>query len=35
MYICGGDTKIATDTKSLDGPYDYHVSNGDAIKANI
>ena len=35
MYICGGDAKITTDTKSLDSPYAYHVSNGDAIKANI
>ena len=35
MYIRGGDAKIATDTKSLDSPYAYHVSNGDAIKANI
>ena len=35
MYICGGDAKIATDTKSLDSPYAYHVSNGDAIKATI
>ena len=35
MYIRGGDTKIATDTKSLDSPYAYHVSNGDAKEANI
>ena len=35
MYIRGGDAKIATDTKSLDSPCAYHVSNGDAIKANI
>ena len=35
MYIRGGDAKITTDTKSLDSPYAYHVSNGDAIKANI
>ena len=35
MYIRGGDAKIATDTKSLDSPYAYHVSNGDAKEANI
>ena len=35
MYIHGGDAKIATDTKLLNSPYAYHVSNGDAIKANI
>ena len=35
MYIRARDAKIATDTKSLDSPYAYHVSNGDAIKANI
>ena len=35
MYIRARDAKIATDTKSLDSPYTYHVSNGDAIKANI
>ena len=35
MYIHGGDAKIATDTKLLDSPYAYHVSNGDAIKTNI
>ena len=34
VNIRGGDTKIATDTKSLDSPYAYHVSS-DAIKANI
>ena len=27
--------KSLTDTKSLDSPYAYHVSNGDVIKANI
>ena len=35
VNICGGDTKIATDTKSLDSRYAYHVSNGDVIEANI
>ena len=35
MYIHACDAKITTDTKSLDSPYAYHVSNGDAIKANI
>ena len=35
MYICGGDAKIATDTKLLNSPYAYHVSNDDAIRANI
>ena len=35
INICGGDAKITTDTKSLDSPYAYHVSNGDAIKANM
>ena len=35
MHIRARDTKIATDTKSLDSPYAYHVSNDDAIKANI
>ena len=35
MYIRGGDAKITTDTKSLDSPYAYHVSNGDAKEANI
>ena len=32
MYIRGGDAKIATDTKSLDSRYAYHVSNGDVIE---
>ena len=27
VNIRGGDAKIATDTKSLDSPYAYHVSN--------
>ena len=35
MYIRGGDAKIATDTKSRDSRYVYHVSNGDVIEANI
>ena len=35
VNIRGGDAKIATDTRSLDSPYAYHVSNDDAIKANI
>ena len=35
VNIRGGDAKIATDTKSLDSRYDYHVSNGDVIEANI
>ena len=35
MYIRGGDAKITTDTKSLDNLDVYHVSNDDAIKANI
>ena len=35
VNICGGDAKIATDTKSLDSRYAYHVSNGDVIEANI
>ena len=29
VNIRGGDAKIATDTKSLDSRYAYHVSNGD------
>ena len=35
MYIRGGEAKIATDTKSLDSPYAYHVSNGDTKEANV
>ena len=35
VNIRDGDVKIATDTKSLDSRYAYHVSNGDVIEANI
>ena len=35
VNIRGGDAKIATDTKSLDTGYPYHVSNGDVIEVNI
>ena len=35
VNIRGGDTKIATDTKSVDTRYAYHVSNGDVIEVNI
>ena len=35
VNIRDGDATIATDTKSLDSRFAYHVSNGDVIEANI